>query len=203
MVKYCEQCGAKNKGDAVFCESCGVSLPKFVRAAAKGSIKSPEAPSAPVVSEAPARPRGLPRTGIIVLVIVGIVLLIVALVLTGGIRIGGSSPEGVVTEFASSAGSGNFAKVRELSTGAAMATYINTAEAGYNAIKTAYPNASYKIEILSVATISKTDTDVNFYIIDRETFSNAGSYSGVNEYRLNIYLTKVDGEWKISGLVLA
>ncbi len=203
MVRYCEQCGAKNKDDARFCESCGVTMPKLARAAVKAPAKTQETTPAPVVSEAPARRRGVPKIGIMAVVIAVIVIAIAALFLTGGIRVGESSPESVLTEFASASGSGNFARVRELSTGASMAAYVNAAEMGYNNIKAAYPNFSYKVEILSIETISKTDTDISFSVLDRETMTNAGELSGVNEYMLSIYLTKVDGKWKISAFSLA
>ena len=202
MVKYCERCGAKNKEDARFCESCGATLPKFARAAAKESVKA-EAPSAPVVQEPRARRRGVPRIGLIALVIVVAVVIIAALFLTGGVRTGGSSPESVVTEFASAVASGNFTKARELSTSTGMATYLNTTETSYNAMKAAYPNLIYKIEILSMTTVSKTDTEATFYFKDRETISNAGQYSNVYEYQGNIYLTKVGENWKISNMTLS
>ena len=186
----------------MFCESCGVSLPKFVRAAVKEPEKAPEVPSATAVSGTPARRRGVPRTVILVLVITAIVLLIAALFLTGGIGGEGSTPEAVATEFLSSWASWNFTRARELSTGTTMTTINNTAEIKLMNIKAAYPSVSYKVSITSITTISKTDTEITLHISDIESISNAGQYNSVKEYQGNFYLTKVDGKWKISNLIV-
>lgn len=196
MVKYCEKCGAKNRDDTRFCESCGAPLPKVTRAPAE---KRAEAPKVPVRPRA-GKPRVVPV--IAIAAIVGIVVVIAVLALTIVLRFGETGPEDVVRSYAAAIEKGDFAKSRELCTGDTMDYYNNIQEASYNQIKSAYPNFTYKIEILELRSISETDTGATLYCREKEIISNAESYNNTAEYSGNIYLTKVGDKWKISDMAL-
>lgn len=198
MVKFCEQCGEKNKDVAKFCESCGSPIPELARTTAK-KAKTPEAREAP---EAPIGPRGAPRTKAMLIVVIAIIALVAALALSGALRTGASSPESVVYMYAAAVEKGDFNGARALSTGAAIEAFNSAVEYNYNTTKALYPDAAYKIEILEITQISKTDTEATFRVRDRETVSNAGPYSSVNEYALTYYFTKVGNEWKISNITV-
>jgi len=196
MVKQCEKCGAKNSNDAQFCESCGAPLSKVARAPVG---KPAEAPKVPVKLQT-GKPRAMPV--IVIIAIVGIVVAMAVLALTGVLRFGESGPEDVVRSYATAIEKGDFAKARELCTGDTMDYYNSNQEASYNQIKSASPNFTCKIEILELRTTSKTDTQATLYCEEKETISNAGVYNSTAEYSGNIYLTKVGDKWKISDMTL-
>ncbi len=194
MAKYCEKCEAKNSDDAQFCESCGAPLPKVARAPAR---KPAEAPKAPVKLQT-GKSRTMPV--VVVVAIVGVVLAIAVLALTGGLRFGESGPEDVVRSYAAAIEKGDFANARELCTGEIMDYYNSIQEASYNQIKSEYSNFTYQIEILELRTTSKTDTEATLYCREKDTISNAEAYNNTAEYVGNVYLTKVGDKWKISNM---
>jgi len=196
MVKHCEKCGAKNSNNAQFCESCGTPLPKVARAPVG---KPAEAPKVPVKLQT-GKPRVMPV--IVIAAIVCIVVVMAVLALTGILRLGESGPEDVVRSYAAAIEKGDFAEARELCTGNTMDYYNSTQEAGYNQIKSLYPDFTYKIEILELRTISKMDIEATLYCKEKEIISNAGAYNSTAEYIGNIYLTKVGDKWKISNMTL-